>query len=353
MLKKSIYSLFFLIIIISCSLKEEELYKPKPVSLKIPTLFQQKLIMPIIPTNNPLTEEGITLGKKLFFDKILSKDNTQSCASCHNPKRAFTDETRFSNGVDGNFGQRNSMPLFNLAWNFEERFSWDGKETSLENQALEPIRNPIEMHSKWTNVAQRIKNHAAYPTLFQQAFGTTKIDSTLITKALAQFERTLISGNSKFDNYLLGKIQLTPEEKNGFDVFMDEARGDCFHCHGSNNNPLWTDNEFHNNGLDTILSDIGLAKITGDPNDNGKFRSPSLRNLKFTAPYMHDGRFATLEEVINHYSTGLKFSETIDPLMKSVSKGGVNISEKDKIDLKKFLLTLSDNDFVNNTEFQE
>ena len=337
----------------SCSSKEEDVYTPKPATLEVPEIFQQKIIAPVIPSNNPLTEEGIALGKKLFFDKILSKDNTQSCATCHDPKRAFTDETRFSDGVDGEFGKRNSMPLFNLAWNFDERFAWDGKERSLESQALEPVRNPIEMHSKWTNIAQRVKNHAEYPTLFQQAFGTSKIDSTLITKAIAQFERTLISGDSKFDQFLLGKAQLTSEEQNGFDVFMDETRGDCFHCHGSNNNPLWTDNKFHNNGLDAVLSDLGLGKVTGDPNDNGKFRSPSLRNLKFTAPYMHDGRFTTIDEVINHYSTGLKASPTIDPLMKKVSQGGVNLSNKDKSDLKAFLLSLSDNDFVNNPNFQE
>ncbi|WP_420551765.1 cytochrome-c peroxidase [Tenacibaculum aiptasiae] len=337
----------------NCSSKEEDVYTPVPTTLKIPELFQQKIIAPVIPSNNPLTKEGIALGKKLFFDKILSKDNTQSCATCHDPKRAFTDETRFSDGVNGNFGSRNSMPIFNLAWNFDERFAWDGKELSLERQALEPVRNPIEMHSKWTDVAQRIQNHAEYPTLFKQAFGNVKIDSTLITKALAQFERTLISGDSKFDQFLLGKVQLTPEEKNGFDVFMDETRGDCFHCHGSNNNPLWTDNKFHNNGLDATFTDLGLGKVTGDPNDNGKFRTPSIRNLKFTAPYMHDGRFATIEEVIEHYSTGLKASPTIDPLMKKVNQGGVNISNKDKADLKAFLLTLTDNNFVNNPDFQE
>ncbi|MBA6157152.1 cytochrome-c peroxidase [Tenacibaculum sp. S7007] len=352
MIKKSIYTLL-LLLLMSCSSKEEDVYTPKPASLKIPELFQQKLIAPVIPTNNPLTEEGIALGKKLFFDKILSKDNTQSCATCHNPKKAFTDENRFSDGVNGTFGTRNSMPIFNLAWNFDERFAWDGKELSLERQALEPVRNPIEMHSKWTNVTERLQNHSEYPTLFQQAFGVSKIDSTLVTKALAQFERTLISGNSKFDQFLLGKAQLTPEEQNGFDVFMDETRGDCFHCHGSNNNPLWTDNKFHNNGLDAVFSDLGLGKVTGDPNDNGKFRSPSLRNLKFTAPYMHDGRFATLDEVINHYSTGLKSSPTIDPLMKKVNQGGVNLSDKDKADLKAFLLSLSDNDFVANPNFQE
>ena len=353
MIKKSIY-LLSVFLLMSCSSKEEEdVYIPTSASLKIPELFQQKLISPVIPSNNPLTEEGIALGKKLFFDTILSKDNTQSCATCHDPKRAFTDETRFSDGVDGNFGNRNSMPIFNLAWNFDDRFTWSGKEISLERQALEPVRNPIEMHSNWNNVAKKIKEHSEYPTLFKEAFGNTKIDSTLITKALAQFERTLISGDSKFDQYLLGKTTLTSEEQNGFDVFMDETRGDCFHCHGSNNNPLWTDNKFHNNGLDAVFTDLGLGEVTGDPNDNGKFRSPSLRNLKFTAPYMHDGRFATLDEVINHYSSGLKSSSTIDPLMKKVSQGGVNLSNNDKADLKAFLLSLSDNNFVTNPNFQE
>lgn len=346
MIKRSIYILF-LLLLTNCSSKEEEIYTPTSASLKIPTLFQQKLIAPVIPTSNALTEEGIALGKKLFFDKILSKDNTQSCATCHDPKKAFTDSDRFSDGVDGKLGTRNSMPLFNLAWNFDERFTWDGKELSLERQALEPVRNPIEMHSKWANVSQKIKEHPEYPTLFKEAFGNIKIDSTLITKALAQFERTLISGNSKFDRHLLGTTQLSPEEQNGFDVFMDETRGDCFHCHGSNNNPLWTDNKFHNNGLDAVLTDLGLGKVTGDPNDNGKFKTPSIRNLKFTAPYMHDGRFNTLDEVIDHYSTGLKPSPTIDPLMKKVKQGGVNISNKDKADLKTFLLSLSDNDFIN------
>ncbi len=330
----------------------DDVYTPVPASLNIPQLFGQKLIAPVIPTDNPLTEEGIALGKKLFFDKRLSGDNTQSCASCHKPANAFTDDTQFSDGIDGLFGSRNSMPLFNLAWNFNERFAWDGKELGLERQALEPVKNPIEMHSNWTTVSNKLQQDSEYPTLFQQAFGTSTIDSTLITKAIAQFERTLISGNSKFDRYLLGNAQLTPQELNGFNVFMDEDRGDCFHCHGSDNNPLWTDNDFHNNGLDATFSDLGLGAVTGDPNDNGKFRSPSLRNLAFTAPYMHDGRFATLEEVINHYSEGLKASPTIDPLMKKVNQGGVQLTPQDKADLKAFLLTLTDHDFVNNPAFQ-
>tara|TARA_R110001632_G_scaffold47202_6_gene119616 strand:- start:15721 stop:16746 length:1026 start_codon:yes stop_codon:yes gene_type:complete len=330
----------------------EQEYTPVAFTLEIPQLFQQKLINPLIPTNNPLTEEGVALGKKLFFDKKLSGNNTQSCASCHDPQNSFTDHTRFSDGIDGAFGTRNSMPLFNLAWNFGERFAWDGKELGLERQALEPVKNPIEMHSDWTDVAAKLQQDSEYPTLFLQAFGTSSIDSIFITKAIAQFERILISGNSKFDQHLNGNATLTLQELNGFNVFMDETKGDCFHCHGSDNNPLWTDNDFHNNGLDIVFTDLGLGDVTGDPNDNGKFRSPSLRNLAFTAPYMHDGRFESLEEVINFYSEGLQISSTIDPLMKKVNQGGVQLTAQDKADLKAFLLSLTDNGFVNNPNFQ-
>jgi cytochrome c peroxidase len=346
--------LFFLsfFLLINCASKDEEIYIPVPYNLEIPILFAERLIAPIIPANNPLTEEGVALGKKLFFDSILSGDGSQSCASCHNPKKAFTDQQQFSDGIQGKFGKRNAMPLFNLAWNFDERFAWDGKEFGLEEQALEPVSNPIEMHANWKKVADRLQQNKAYPNLFFKAFGTSKIDSILVTKAIAQFERTLISGNSKFDQFLREETTLTPEEQNGFDVFMDEAKGDCFHCHGSDNNPLWTDNKFHNNGLDATFQDIGLAEVTGNPNDNGKFKSPSIRNLAFTAPYMHDGRFTTLEEVIDHYSEGLKKSATIDPLMKNVNNGGVQLSTRDKTDLKAFLITLSDNDFNSNAAFQ-
>ncbi|TYQ00013.1 cytochrome c peroxidase [Tenacibaculum adriaticum] len=345
----------FLLIFISCSSgsDQQEEYIPIPVSLEVPILFQQKLIAPLIPADNPLTEEGIALGKKLFFDTILSKDNTQSCATCHNPENSFTDTDQFSDGIDGIRGTRNSMPLFNLVWNFDERFTWDGKEFSLEKQAFEPVSNPIEMHSNWIDVEKKLQNHPEYPSLFQLAFKTVAIDSALVVKAIAQFERTLISANSKFDKYLLGQVELTDNELNGFNVFMDETKGDCFHCHGSNNNPLWTDNKFHNNGLDATFTDLGLGGVTGDTNDNGKFRSPSLRNLAFTAPYMHDGRFLTIDEVINHYSEGLQNSETIDPLMKKIDQGGVNLTSQDKADLKAFLLSLSDYDFINNPKFQQ
>jgi len=331
----------------SCDNESVERYFATPSSLDIPKLFEDNILAPVIPIDNPQTVEGIALGKKLFFDPILSIDNTLACVDCHAPENAFTDSDKFSDGVDGIFGNRNSMPIFNLAWNYDEKFFWDGNTFSLEHQAFVPVTDPFEMKSNWADVESKLQQHAEYPSLFEKAFGASNIDSSLVTKAIAQFERTLISANSKFDKFLLGELNLSPEELNGFNVFMDEAKGDCFHCHGSDKNPLWTDNIFHNNGLDETFADLGLGAVTGDPADNGKFKSPSLRNLEFTSPYMHDGRFASLDDVINHYSQGLKNSSTIDPLMKKVDQGGVGLTDKDKADLKAFLLSLSDYDFIN------
>ncbi len=336
---------------LNCSSDDNTGYEPISAPLEIPQLFSNNILSPVIPTDNPQTMEGVALGKKLFFDKILSENGTQACASCHNPQNAFSDNTPTSNGIDGVFGIRNAMPLFNLAWNYGERFTWDGKELSLERQALEPIQNPNELHSDWANVVDRLQSHPEYPELFRLAFKTSTITKELTTKAIAQFERTLISANSKFDRYSMGEASLTPQELNGLNLFLREDKGDCFHCHGNPNNPLWTDNIFHNNGLDSTFEDLGLGAVTGDPTDNGKFKTPSLRNLAFTAPYMHDGRFDTLDEVINHYSEGLQNSPTIDPLMKKIDEGGVQLSEQEKADLKAFLLTLSDPSFINNQDF--
>ncbi|NND89084.1 MAG: cytochrome-c peroxidase, partial [Flavobacteriaceae bacterium] len=236
----------------SCSDRDDYGYTPTPAELQIPKIFENLLPSPSESIDNPLTEEGIALGKKLFFDPILSADNTQACASCHRPSEAFSDQRRFSVGIDGIAGVRNSMPLQNLVYQTSEQggFNWDGSAISLEEQALEPVVNPVEMHNTWPNASEEIAAQSTYTDMFETAFGTSRIDSTQITKALAQFVRTLLSGNSKFDKYLLGEATLTASELNGLNVFMDEARGDCFHCHGSPTNPLWTDNRFHNNGLD-------------------------------------------------------------------------------------------------------
>ncbi|WP_349254588.1 cytochrome-c peroxidase [Microcosmobacter mediterraneus] len=351
-MKKFSFVILLLNLYLSCS-KDSAEYQPTPQPLQIPQLFLDNIIAPIIPSDNLQTVEGVSLGRKLFFDTILSGDETKSCASCHAPQLAFSDNLPTSVGVDGIFGERNSMPLFNLAWNYNERFAWDGKELSLERQAEEPVQNPIELHSNWNDVISKLQSHPEYPELFRLAFNTSTITKELTTKAIAQFERTLISANSKFDRYSLGLTNLTAQELNGLNVFMSEDKGDCFHCHGNPNNPLWTDNDFHNNGLDSEFTDLGLGAVTGNPNDNGKFKTPSLRNLQYTAPYMHDGRFTTLQDVINHYSEGLQNSATIDPLMKKIDEGGVQLSNSDKADLLAFLLTLSDPLFISSFNPQD
>ena len=333
---------------------------PTQFELVLPANFEA-LIPPMnIPDGNAITVEGVELGRKLFFEELLSGDGTQSCASCHAPAFAFTDnELQFSIGIDGIEGNRNSMPVFNIGYHNDGMF-WDGRAASVEDQAFGPVVNPIELNETWPNVVAKLLSDPEYPDLFCEAFGIADIDSVLVVKAIAQFERTMISGNSKFDKFqrtILGLssegVSLSPMEAAGFVVFMDEDRGDCFHCHGDGNNPLWTDNIFHNNGLDATFTDPGLGAINGDPNDIGLFKTPSLRNLAYSAPYMHDGRFATLEEVIEHYSTGLVHSTTIDPLMKNVDDGGAHLTPPDKEALKAFLLSLSDDSFITNPNFHD
>ena len=323
-------------------------FTPTPYALEIPSLFNQYLPEPNIPSDNSLTVEGIALGKKLFSDPILSGDNTISCAHCHIPSSAFSDTSRYSLGIDFIAGDRNSMPIMNHAWNYNQLYFWDGRAFKLEGQAFGPVANPIEMHESWINAVSELQATSDYPSLFYYAFGTSVIDSVLVTKAIAQYERTLISANSKFDRYLQGSEMISLNEMNGFEIFMSEDKGDCFHCHGDPTNPLWTDNSFHNNGIDASFSDLGLGGVSGNAADNGKFKTPTLRNLIFTPPYMHDGRFSTIEDVIEHYSSGLQYSPTIDPLMKNVTNGGAQLTNQEKLDLKAFLVTLTDSSFVQN-----
>ena len=294
-----------------------------------------------IPENNPLTMEGVSLGEKLFNDPILSADNSLACINCHQKNSSFSDPNPVSVGIDNIAGSRNASALINLAWNTS--FNWDGSVLSLEEQAFEPITNPIEMHNTWQNVEITLNNHAVYPQLFKNAFNIDYIDSTHVVMAIAQFERSLISTNSKYDRFLRGEVQLNPSELNGYAIFNSE-KGDCFHCHGSQ---MFMDNLFHNNGLDyEPFNDLGRGKVTNDPNDYGKFKTPTLRNIEFSAPYMHDGRFFTLEEVIDHYNSGGKYSSTVDPLMKKIGVG-LQLTNQEKEDLIAFLKTLSDTDFIN------
>ena len=294
----------------------------------------------IIPEDNPMTFEGVELGRKLFNDPILSANNTLACINCHMPESSFSDPNQFSTGIDGFLGNRNSSALINLGWS--SSFNWDGSSTTLEEQAFEPITNSLEMHNSWNNVENTLNQDEEYLLLFKQAYNIDYIDSTHVVMAIAQFERTLISNNSKFDKYSRGEEVFTKSELNGFAIFNSE-KGDCFHCHGTS---LFTDNLFHNNGLDVEpFLDLGLGKITENTNDNGKFKTPTLRNIEVSAPYMHDGRFATLEKVIEHYDSGGHFSSTVDPLMKKLGVG-LNLTNQEKSDLIDFLKTLTDYDYI-------
>ena len=339
----------FLIMITGCNKETtpdspSEVYNPTTYKINIPQGFP---IM-VIPEDNPMTVEGIDLGRRLFYDPILSGDNTQSCADCHAPEFAFSDNGKqFSTGIDGIEGTRNSMAVINIGW--MTNLFWDGRAIGVEEQALGPVPNPIEMHQQWTEAMIKLNADAAYPNLFLKAFGTKNIDSLLVTKAIAQFERTMISSNSKWDRYLRGEANLSLAESKGFEIFFTE-KGDCFHCHTT---ILFTDNLFHNNGLDSEFADKGLFDVTGNNNDIGKFKTPTLRNLEFTGPFMHDGRFETIEEVVNFYSNDVKWSSTIDPLMKKVEQGGIQLNDDEKESLMAFLKTLTDTTFINNPEYAD
>lgn len=295
-----------------------------------------------IPTDNPTTKQGIELGRRLFYDPILSADSTQACASCHRLGQAFSEPQRFSIGIDGIEGTRNAPQLTNAAW-LTTAF-WDGRVGSLEEQALQPVENPIEMHETWGNVVSKLQARLEYPDLFGHAFGTDQISRDLVVKAIAQFERTFVSGNSKYDRFLRGELQLSAEEERGFTLFFNE-KGDCFHCHGS---LLGTDHSFRNVGLDSVFTDMGRGDRTGNPNDMGKFKVPTLRNVELTAPYTHDGRFQTLEEVVNHYNSGGQASATVDALIRVGV--GLGLTQQDMDDIVAFLKTFTDPDFVNNPD---
>lgn len=316
-----------------------------------PYRFQMNATFPIpdLPRDNPLIEERVGLGEQLFKEKLLSKDNSISCASCHEEKHAFTDPRRYSVGVRGQKGARNGMPLFNLAW--KRAFFWDGRAPSLRAQALLPIQDHTEMDEALTNVAAKLGAQPNYPARFTAAFGAPEITPEKIGLAIENYLLTLTSFDSKFDRTLKGAATLTAEEQRGLQLFMTEYDprreqfgADCFHCHGG---ALFQSQSFANNGLDDTFPDPGYTTVTGKESDQGKFSTPSLRNIALTAPYMHDGRFATLAEVVEHYSTGVKRSATLDPNLAKHPDGGIRLSKEDQAALVAFLLTLTDEKYLN------
>lgn len=360
-LKITILFFCFLLILIIYSCKKET----TPTSETPPATTAY--IAPAIPyframptdATNPMTVEGIALGKRLFFDPILSKNSTISCASCHQQQFSFADDVVKSEGVNGTLGKRNAMALINLAWQ-KNNFFWDGHANTLRQQATFPIEDPLEMHLPLNEAVVRLQNDTSYLNLFWKAFGTKTVSADLLTKALEQFENTLISYNSKYDKYLRTEVTMTASELRGMEIFKTE-KGDCFHCHSTTAPEVFIspDRTFANNGLDAVsnvfdFTDFGLGTFTHDTADYGRFKIPTLRNLVFTAPYMHDGRFATLDDVIEFYNAGPKLSPTLEPIMiekaekrvELTGRWGLNLTAQEKQDLKAFLLTFTDSTFV-------
>ncbi len=300
---------------------------PTPYTLQYPNYFPP----PQIPQDNPFTVEGVELGRKLYYDPVLSTNGPfegLACASCHDQERAFTVATAGTS----------VLPHMNLAWS--TNFLWDGKVSGIVEDIMR-----FEVEEFFQVDLDVLRQHPQYPSLFKKAFGTEQITSYDVQRALAQWFRRMVSGKSRFDGYLSHEVQLTDQELSGMMIFLTET-GDCFHCHAL---PLMTDNDFHNIGLDSDLSgaNAGRFNITGDPADMGRFKTPSLRNVALTAPYMHDGRFQTLEEVIEHYSSGVQHSATLDPIMTKPGTGiTLGLTPIQKADLVAFLHTLTDEHFT-------
>ncbi len=321
---------------------------------------------PRIPSDNPLTEEGVLLGRMLFYDPILSADSTQSCNSCHNQSNAFTDNgLQFSTGIEGITGKRNSMPIYNLMWHLDG-FFWDGRADILRHQAILPIIDATEMNETIDHVLYKLNRSNSYKEQVKKAFGEEKLNEEIIGKALEQFMFSIVSADSKFDRVMLGIETFTPEEKIGQVIFNSEAipiqeeadpnnpqnfGADCFHCHG---NSLFMRREFLSNGL-SGNGDLGLAEFTGVRRDEFKFKTPSLRNVEKTAPYMHDGRFETLEEVVQFYLSDMNASSAVDfsnaPNMHAL-KDSVYLSPTHKKALIAFMKTLTDEKLLTNEKYK-
>jgi cytochrome c peroxidase len=316
-----------------------------PYSIPLPSFVGDYFDKMPRDDENPLTVEGIALGRRLFYEKKLSADNTLSCGSCHKQEHAFADNRQFSLGVHDSLGIINTMPLFNLGW--ARALFWDGRSPTLREQVTEPIINRLEMAGTWGDVLDKLNQDKDYPRLFRRVFGTDKITPAHVMKALAQFEMTMVSFNTRFDKYYFdGQADaLNPQEERGLDIFF--GFGNCNHCHSD---VLLTDNFFRNNGLD-LNPQPGLYNTTGKEADRGRMKVPSLRNVALTAPYMHDGRFKTLDQVIDFYSTGVQQkSPNIDEHMITFGKG-LQLSEAQKADLVAFLHTLTDSSFIRNPAF--
>ena len=309
--------------------------------LELPDHFPNDLT-PYLPEDNVLTRPKIDLGKMLFFDPNLSLDSTVSCATCHKPELAFTDGLQRSVGVGGRLGLRNAPSLANVL--FGQSFFWHGSSPNLERQVIFPIEDEAEMDNTFPEIIRRLEGDEAYVEFFEEAFGEGPNPNN-ITDAIAAFERTLLSYQSPYDKYLEGDTSaLSLSQKRGLILFNGE-KAECFHCH----NPafLFTDESFKNNGLYEVYPDPGRWELTGREEDKGKFKVPTLRNIALTAPYMHDGSIATLEEVIDHYSSGGANHPNKAPEIRRFI-----LNDQEKQDLIQFLEALTDPAFINNPSFR-
>jgi cytochrome c peroxidase len=312
-----------------------------------------------IPADNPTTKQGVYLGRMLFYEPKLSATNTVSCANCHKQEKAFTDGLPFSKGIDEVLTTRSSMSLANLLWT--RKFFWDGRATGLEVQAMVPLTNPHEMGQSLEISAKKLSKAPGYPALFKLVYGDKKITGDRIVKAISQFERTLISSNSRYDKYLNNTYKPTAEEMDGMLLFNSDPQpeigirgANCAHCHGGVKNYMEL---FHNNGLDSIPKDAGIAEFTGLATDEGRFKVPTLRNIALTAPYMHDGRFKTLDEVLDHYSEHIQESAGLSTFLRNESNepGGTSLKLEyyEKKEIIAFLNMLTDSTFITNPAFAD
>ena len=356
--KISFLILTSLLFLIACKGDDEDVTPPATFDNTPYVLNHGNLPAPDLPQDNKLTEQGVLLGKMLFYDKKLSKDLTQACADCHRQPDGFSDSTRFSLGVEELPGRRQAMPVFNMAWHSNE-FFWDGRAPLLRDQSLKPIQDPLEMNETLENVIAKLSAEQMYKDQFIRAFGDESITEERMALAMEQFMLSIVSYDSKYDKFLAGDLVLTDSEERGRALFFqefnpffpDQSGADCSHCHGGAN---FENDRYMNNGLDTDgdFTDTGREEVTEDPNDRAKFKVPSLRNVQYTAPYMHDGRFQTLEEVVNHYNSEVKSSTTVDPAIATTIDTGLMLSDQDKMDLVNFLKTLSDDTFLANEEYK-
>lgn len=320
--------------------------------------YSSTLPAPDLPSDNLLTESKVYLGRKLFYDTKLSGDGSMSCATCHMQGFGFSDTARLSLGIEGLRGKRQAMAIFNLAWH-SNQFFWDGRANLLRDQALKPIEDPLEMNETLENVRKKLQHSQVYRALFTRAFQDGEINNTNISLALEAFMLSIVSGNSKYDQFLRGEVNLTDSEERGRTLFFAEYNpafpdltgADCAHCHSGSN---FENDQYMNNGLDedADFEDFGRELVTNNAADRAKFKVTSLRNISVTGPYMHDGRFTSLEEVIQHYNTGIKTSSTLDPALANTQSTGLMLDNQDVQDLVAFLLTLRDEQFLNNPDYK-